>query len=106
MVLQPDGKYHIVFERVNGNLVKQRYLKDAFSECFKRMDREFENPYAMFSAHTISIPHSLISTFYDDYKTLVDRYMTYDCNEEQLEILQVCTQAVPLVSFSTQDARA
>lgn len=93
-----DSRYHLVFERVNGSLAKQRYIKDVSAEIQKRIGSEFDNPLAMFSAHTLSIPSHLVANFYDEYKKLADRYMSYSAEDpNELEILQVCCQAVPVV---------
>lgn len=99
-ILKPvaDSKYHIVFERVSGALSKQKFLKDVFEEGLQRLSREFDNPHAHFSAHTVSMPSSMVPRFFDEYKALVEKYMGYDLDGGEVEILQVCAQAFP-VSF-------
>ncbi len=95
----PDHKYHIIFERVNGSLVKQRYLKEVFDECTKRITSEFENPLALFTAHTISLPRTSVKPFYDEYKDLLEKYMSIEgTDRSNAEILQICMQSVPMIS--------
>lgn len=96
-----DSKYHIVFERVNGSLTKQRFIQSTAVECQKRIASSFDDPRAMFTAHTLSIPDHLIAKFYDDYKSLVDSYMSYESSfDDNIEILQVCCQSVPVLKKS------
>lgn len=93
-----DCKYHIVFERVNGSLTKMRYMKEVFAECTRRLNTEFDNPLALFSAQTLSVPTELIPGFYNEMKELIERYMSYDSTGANLEILQIGIQAIPLIS--------
>lgn len=92
-----NNKYHIVVERIRGGLAKQKYLADIFMECSRRMQDEFHNPLAMFTAHTLSVPRSMVPTFFEEYKQLLEKYMGFDNVENDLEIMQVCSQAIPML---------
>lgn len=93
----PEQCYHIVFERVNATLVKQRYIREVSSECHRRIVKDFDDTRAMFTAHTLSLPTPMIRHFYDEYKQLVEKYMSYSSDPKDLEVLQVCCQSVPLL---------
>jgi hypothetical protein len=92
----PGHLYHVALEKMRGHVTKQKYLAEVVKECIARMPEEFENPKAMFAAHTLSMPESMIPAFYKDYKGLLEKYMaTSPESDEHLEILQVCLQALP-----------
>lgn len=92
-----DSRYHFVFERVNGVLTKQRYLKEAFAVATQRMVSDFDHPLALFKSHTLSLPKAMIPALFKEYNELLEKYMSFAVVGEELEILQVCTQAIPLL---------
>lgn len=77
-VLNIDSKntLHIRVERIAASIVQRKYLKETLAESARRIDREFENPLCFFNAHTFSIDQYNIKSFIDDYKRLIDKYIT------------------------------
>ena len=92
-----DSRYHFVFHRVNGALSKQRYLKEVFAVCTQRLVSDFDHPLALFNAHTLTLPKAMVPALFNEYKELLEKYMAYAAEGEELEMLQVCIQAVPLL---------
>lgn len=101
LIAQEGNNYHLVFERVKSALSKQRFLKEVFDECVRRMETEFDSPFALYTAHTLSISKDAATTLYEEYKELIERYMALPTpDQHELEIFQVCTQAIPLTKRS------
>ena len=57
------GNVHISFNRISAMITSQQYMKSAFAEAIRQLERHSESPQHFFAVHSFSISESDIKTF-------------------------------------------
>jgi hypothetical protein len=94
------GNVHISFNRIAAMITSQQYMKSAFAEAIRQLERHFESPQHFFAVHSFSISESDIKTFIEDYKTLVNKYLSSTptgAEKDNLKVVQLTTQLLPVL---------
>jgi uncharacterized protein (TIGR02147 family) len=94
------GNVHISFNRVAAMITSQQYMKSAFGEANRQLERHFASPQHFFAVHSFSILEGDIKTFIEDYKTLVNKYLAStpsEAEKQNLKVVQLTTQLFPIL---------
>jgi transcriptional regulator with XRE-family HTH domain len=94
------GNVHISFNRVAAMITSQQYMKSAFGEAIRQLERHFASPQHFFAVHSFSILEGDIKTFIEDYKLLVNKYSAStpsEAEKQNLKVVQLTTQLLPVL---------
>ncbi len=95
-----DGKFHIVFSRINYKELQKRYLKNLMEATLQRINNEYGSPTSHFVAYTFSTNESALSRLNMDLKSLMEKYMAEDPKPEKNSLLvQASFQLFPIAKI-------
>lgn len=89
---------HYVFDKLTHLLNQKKYITSWLEEAKTRIDKDYNNPSAVYNVTTLSIRKEQIPELKRDFANLIEKYLsegTEDASETQ--IVQICTQVIPLL---------
>lgn len=92
---------HYSYSKMHNSIQQKEYLKDWIRNSEKLVDPLFSDPETLFNSSTISMTPDQISSFKQELKVLIEKYMTTDTdkapeNQTPLKIVQANFQIYPL----------
>lgn len=95
--LSGGGRFHFQPDKLLNTFSQKRFLVSLLQECQRRVEVEFSNPHAFFSADTFAIPLECVRSFVLDYKDLVQKYMSIsDDSDKESAVMQAAIQLFPV----------
>ena len=92
------GSVHIAFDRLSSSLTSKTYLRNVYLEAIKQMEKGFYHPEYFYTAHTYSVPLNQIQVFVDEYKELLNRFISMaEKSNDQKRIVNACFQLFPVL---------
>lgn len=92
-----QGDVHISMNRLVSMISNKRYLKTVFEEGFRQLDPNFASNHCLFNGTTFSLCSEDILQFINDYKTLLDRYMSSASGGGSKKVVQANIQFFPVI---------
>lgn len=89
-------KIHFVLDKFAPHFSKQIYLKKLMPVVQQRIEAEFHSPASYFETHTISLTEAQFRGFLEDYKALVEKYLSQD-SAGDTSVYQLFTSAFPVL---------
>ena len=89
-------KIHFVLDKFAPHFSKQIYLKKLMPVVQQRIEADFHSTASYFETHTLSLTEAQFRGFLEDYKALVERYLSQDASGET-SVYQLFTSAFPVL---------
>lgn len=80
--LAKRGKVHVAFNRIATVVSTKKFFREVCLEGVRRIEKSFEDRQNLFTAHTFTVSPVNLGQLVQDYKALLDRYISMDTAHE------------------------
>ena len=95
-----DGRFHVLFDRINHKQLQKRYMKRLLAEASRRIDSDYENRASAFVNYTLATNAESLGRLREDLQTLMDRYLAESPPASSpRQIAQVCFQLFTVARY-------
>ena len=97
---QPDGSFHIVFDKMNHKDLQKKYLKNLLDLSREKIESDYENENSHFIGYTFTASRQNLQHLKSDLRSLMEKYLAEPHDElAGCKIAQACFQVFPVSDF-------
>lgn len=98
LMKQPDGAFHVAFDKLNHRLLQKNYLKKWLTEAANKMDSEYDKAESLFVGYTFGATNESLHELQMEIKGLMEKYMAMEIEGDGSKaIAQACFQVFPVI---------
>ena len=98
LVKQPDGRFHVMFDKLSHRLQQKNYQKQLLSIASSRVDTDYDSSTSLFTGYTFTATDESLIQLQIDLKSIMEKYMSMPHTEGQkCHIAQACFQIFPVI---------
>ncbi len=95
-----DGKFHVLFDRLNHKLLQKRYMKRLLAEASRRVDTDYENRASAFVNYTLATDADSLARLREDLQNMMEKYLAVSpVPGVPRQIAQACFQLFTVARF-------
>jgi uncharacterized protein (TIGR02147 family) len=95
---QPDGKFHVSFDKMKNRNLQREYQKRVLAESSKRIDRQYDEPSATFVSYSFTASEESLQRLRQDLKELMEKYLSEPANpSKSVSVARACFQVYSVI---------